>query len=409
MRTFDPAASGPLADVRVLDLSRLVCGNVLTMMLGDFGADVVKVESPHGGDPLRAWESGGAPLYWKVYGRNKRSLVLDLAGPAGHDVLLRLADKADVLVESFRPGTLERWGIGPDTLHARNPGLVIARVSGFGQTGPYRNRPGYGTLIEAMSGFAAKNGFPDREPLLPNLPLADMVAGVFGAYAVQVALHASRNGAPGQVVDLALMEPLVSILGIDPALFALNGERPQRTGNGGKTAAPRNVYRTGDGRYLAISAPMQSMTERVFDTIGRPELKTDARFRTNTDRMKHVGELDAIIGAWTGSRPQAEALAIFEAAGVTASAIYEVDQLVADPHVQEREVLVSMADRDLGSVLMQNIAPRLSGTPGTMRHPAPAPGEHSRAVLTEAGFPQGEIEALLRTGIVSTVADTKVA
>jgi crotonobetainyl-CoA:carnitine CoA-transferase CaiB-like acyl-CoA transferase len=178
MRTFDPAASGPLADVRVLDLSRLVCGNVLTMMLGDFGADVVKVESPHGGDPLRAWESGGAPLYWKVYGRNKRSLVLDLAGPAGHDVLLRLADKADVLVESFRPGTLERWGIGPDTLHARNPGLVIARVSGFGQTGPYRNRPGYGTLIEAMSGFAAKNGFPDREPLLPNLPLADMVAGV---------------------------------------------------------------------------------------------------------------------------------------------------------------------------------------------------------------------------------------
>ena len=402
MRPFDAAASGPLADVRVLDLSRLVCGNVLTMMLGDFGADVIKVENPRGGDPLRSWESGGVPLYWKVYGRNKRSLLLDLDGPAGRNVLLRLVDGADVLVESFRPGMLERWGLGPDALHARNPRLVIARVSGFGQTGPYRNRPGYGTLIEAMSGFAAKTGFADREPLLPNLPLADMVAGVFGAYAVQVALHASRNGAAGQVIDLALMEPLVSILGIDPALFAHNGHRPQRSGNSGKTAAPRNVYRSGDDRYIAISAPMQSMTERLFDTIGRPELKTDPRFRTNTDRMKHVHELDAIIGAWTAGRTQAEALAIFEAAGCTAAPLYEVDQLVADPHVQEREVLVSMADRDIGSVLMQNIAPRLSGTPGTMRYPAPAPGEHSRAVLAEMAFHPDEIEALHRSGVIGS-------
>ncbi|MGI4942399.1 MAG: CaiB/BaiF CoA transferase family protein [Janthinobacterium lividum] len=399
-RAFDPAATGPLAGVRVLDLSRLVCGNVLTMMLGDFGADVIKVENPRGADPLRAWLSGGVPLYWKVYGRNKRSLLLDLSGPAGRDVLLRLVDGADVLVESFRPGTLEAWGIGPDALHARNPGLVIARVSGFGQTGPYRGRPGYGTLIEAMSGFAAKNGFPDREPLLPNLPLADMVAGVFGAYAVQVALHARAGGAPGQVVDLALMEPLVSILGIDPALFALTGEKPQRTGNGGKTAAPRNVYPTHDGRYLAISAPMQSMTERLFDTIGRPELKADPRFVTNTARIRHVGELDAIIGAWTGSRTQADALAIFEAAGVTAAPLYEVDQVVSDPHVREREVLVSMIDRDVGSLLMQNVAPRLSATPGTLRHPAPMPGEHGRDVLAEAAFTPGEIEALLHDGVV---------
>ena len=401
MNAFDPARRGPLDGVRVLDLSRLVCGNVLTMMLGDFGADVIKVESPHGGgDPLRAWKSGGGARYWAVYGRNKRSIVLNLSGPAGRAVLLRLVKSADVMIESFRPGTLEEWGIGPDVLLAHNPALVVARISGFGQSGPYRMRPGYGTLIEAMSGFAAKNGFPDREPLLPNFPLADMVAGLAGAYAVQVAINARLQGAPGQVIDLSLLEPLISILGVDPATFALTGERPQRTGNNGRTAAPRNVYRTADGRFLAISAPMQSMTERLFDTIGRPELKTDPRFRTNSDRIRHLQALDGIIGEWVGRYHQDIALEIFEAAGVTAAPILDVDQVVADPHIREREVLLTMPDREYGEVLMQNVAPRLSATPGSLRLPAPIPGEHTLEILTETGFLPEEVEDFLRAGLV---------
>jgi crotonobetainyl-CoA:carnitine CoA-transferase CaiB-like acyl-CoA transferase len=401
VKAFDPLARGPLDGIRVLDLSRLVCGNVLTMMLGDFGADVIKVESPHGGgDPLRTWKAGGASLYWKVYGRNKRSLVLDLSGQAGREVLLRLVAGADVLIESFRPGTLETWGIGPEILFAHNSTLVVARISGFGQTGPYRMRPGYGTLIEAMSGFAAKNGFEDREPLLPSFPLADMVAGISGAYAVQVALHAKARGAPGQVVDLSLLEPLVSLLGVDPAIFALTGERPQRTGNTGRTAAPRNVYRAADNRYIAISAPMQSMAERLFETIGQPELKLDPRFRTNSDRVHHITALDSIIGAWIGRYTQADALAIFETAGVTAAPILEVDQVIADSHVQDREVLLEMADRDHGSVLMQNVVSRLSGTPGGLRRPAPNPGEHTREILQEAEFLPEEINALIATGIL---------
>ncbi len=401
MKAFDPALSGPLDGIRVLDLSRLVCGNVLTMLLGDFGADVIKLESPHGGgDPLRTWKSGGASLYWAVYGRNKRSLVLDLSIPAGREVLLRLVKDADVLVESFRPGALETWGIGPETLLAHNPGLVIARISGFGQTGPYRMRPGYGTLIEAMSGFAAKNGFEDRDPLLPSFPLADMVAGLSGAYAVQVALHAKARGAPGQVVDLSLLEPLMSILGVDPAAFALSGERPQRNGNSNRTAAPRNVYRTADERFLAISAPMQSMAERLFDTIGHPELTLDPRFRTNSDRVHNREVLDTIVGAWVSRHGQAEALATFEAAGVTAAPILDVDQVVADIHVKEREILLEMEDRDYGSVLMSNVAPRLSGTPGSLRRPAPKPGEHTRDILLEAAFRPDEIDALFAAGVI---------
>lgn len=400
MRAYTPEAAGPLGNMRVLDLSRLVCGNVLSLLLADFGADVIKVENPRGGDPLRAWHTAGVGLFWKVYGRNKRSLALDLSVDAGRNVLLRLVESADIVIESFRPGTLEAWCIGPDVLLARNPRLVIVRISGFGQTGPYRLRPGYGTLVEALSGFAAKNGFPDREPLLPNLPLADMVAGVFGAYATLVAMHARSNGAPGQVIDLALLEPLMSILGVDPAIFALTGERPMRTGNGGKTAAPRNVYRAADGRYVAISAPMQSMSERLFVTIGRPELNADPRFRTNSSRVRHVGELDAIIAAWVAERTQAEVLMTFDQAGVTAAPLYEVDQLIDDPHVLSREVLVNMADVEIGSVLMQNIAPRLGGTPGCMRRPAPLLGEHGIAVLREAGFQPDEIVAVSASGIL---------
>ncbi|HEY4254659.1 MAG TPA: CoA transferase, partial [Roseomonas sp.] len=299
---MQPSAPGPLDGVRVLDLSRLVCGNMLTMLLGDFGADVWKVEEPGPGDPLRAWRGGGVSAHWKVYGRNKRSVAIDLRAPEGRAVLERLAARADILVEGFRPGTLEKWGLAPERLLERQPKLVILRISGFGQTGDYRMRAGYGSLVEGMSGLASRTGFPDRPPLLPSFPMADMVAGMMGAFAAVTALRAAEGSGRGQVVDLALLEPMVAMFGADSVIQALTGELRQRSGSRGGSAAPRNTYRAGDDGWLTISAPMQSMTEKLFDAIGRPELKTDPRFVTNSARLANVEALDAIIGDWVGQR-----------------------------------------------------------------------------------------------------------
>jgi crotonobetainyl-CoA:carnitine CoA-transferase CaiB-like acyl-CoA transferase len=377
----------PLAGIRVLDLSRLVAGNMLTLLLADFGADVIKVEDPETGDALREWKAGGASLFWKVYARNKRSITLDLRVPEGRALLLQLAQGADVLVESFKFGTLEKMGCGPEVLLRRNPALVIVRISGFGQTGPYRTRPGFGTLIEAMSGFAAKTGFPRHPPVLPNVALADMVAGTYGAFAVVTAMRArEQHGAPGQVIDLSLLEPLISVIGPDAAVFQATGEVPIRIGNRLSVSAPRNVYHTRDGRFLAVSASMQPMFEHLMKAIGHPELIDDARFRTNSDRVNHVDELDRIIDGFISARTLEENVRFFEAAGVTAAPVYDVEQLVSDEHVIAREVFVAAPDPELGSVLMHNITPRLMGTPGRIRTPAPELGEHNGAVFGELGY-----------------------
>ncbi len=397
---WNPDATGPLAGLKILDLSRLVCGNLLTVSLADFGADVVKVEDRAKGDPLRDWKAEGQSLFWKVYGRNKRSLALDLRSRAGRAVVGHLACFADVLVESFKPGTIESMGLGPTRLLALNPRLVVVRISGFGQTGPYRDRPGFGTLIEAMSGLAARSGFPDRPPILPTVPLADMVAGIYGAFATMVALQARTETGGGQVIDLSLLEPLVSFLGADPAIWKLFGRLPERTGNRSQTSAPRNVYITADGGYVAISASIQSMAERLFRAIGRPELAADPRFRTNADRLDHNVELDEVIQAWIGAHDQAECLKVFEAGGVTAGPIYDAAGLVADPHVLSREVLVELPDADTGSVLAHNVTPRLGTTPGHLRHPAPRLGADSRRVLRESGMTDMEIDRLVDEGVV---------
>ena len=382
-----PDGSLPLAGLRVLDLSRLVAGNMLTLLLADFGADVVKVEDPGTGDALREWKADGASLFWKVYARNKRSITLDLRMPEGRALLLRLVEKADILVESFKFGTLEKMGCGPDVLLGRNPKLVIVRISGFGQTGPYRTRPGFGTLIEAMSGFAAKTGFPRHPPVLPNVALADMVAGTYGAFAVVTAVRAREaHGAPGQVIDLSLLEPLVSIIGPDAAVFQATGEVPIRIGNRLSVSAPRNVYHTRDGRFLAVSASMQPMFERLMEAIGKPELVRDPRFRTNSDRVANVDELDRIIDGFISARTLDDNVRFFEAAGITAAPVYDVGQLVADEHIVAREVFVDAPDPELGRVRMHNVTPRLSGTPGQIRAPAPALGEHTEAVLAELGY-----------------------
>jgi crotonobetainyl-CoA:carnitine CoA-transferase CaiB-like acyl-CoA transferase len=397
---FDPTAPAPLVGIRVVDLSRLVAGNMVSLQLADQGAEVIKVEDPKVGDPLRAWRTKGLSLHWKVYARNKKSLALNLRPQAGRDLLLDLLATAQVMIENYRPGTLEQMGLGPDVLHRRNPKLIIVRVTGFGQDGPYRDRPGFGTLVEAMSGFASKNGFEDRPPVLPPLAMADMISGLYGAYAVMVALRVAERGGPGQVIDLPLLEPMISVLGPDAATYQVSGEKPRRTGSRSLTTSPRNVYQTGDGRFIAISASIQAMAERVFRAIGKPEMIDDPRFRTNTDRVRNIEACDGAVADFIAGKTLAENMAIFEAAEVTAIPVYEIDQLVADPHVQERGVLVEAPDEEAGSVLMHNIIPRLSETPGRLRTPAPALGQHTREILRSIGCDAAGIAALADEGVI---------
>jgi crotonobetainyl-CoA:carnitine CoA-transferase CaiB-like acyl-CoA transferase len=397
---FEPNARAPLDGVRVVDLSRLVAGNMLSLQLADQGAEVIKIEDPRVGDPLRAWRVKGLSLYWKVYARNKKSLALNLRPQAGRDALMDLLDTAQVLIENYRPGTLEEMGLGPQTLHDRNPNLIIVRITGFGQDGPYRDRPGFGTLVEAMSGFASKNGFADRPPVLPPLALADMVSGLYGAYAVMIALREVERGGKGQVIDLPLLEPIISILGPEAAIYQVSGEKPQRTGSRSLTTSPRNVYGTKDGRYIAISASIQAMAERLFRAIGRADMIDDPRFRTNTDRVRNIDECDGAVAAFIGERTLDENMAIFQAAEVTANPVYEIDQLLDDEHVQARGIIVEVPDDEAGSVLMHNVIPRLSNTPGKLRHPAPALGQHTRDLLHGMGYSAERIAALAADGVI---------
>src|SRR5271169_2813267 len=395
---FQPAATGPLAGGRVLDLSRLVAGNMLSLQLADFGADVIKVEPP-AGDPLRDWRDGGKELHWKTYARNKRSIVLNFRHPDAKDALKRLAATADVLIENFRPGTLEDMDLGPDVLLGANPDLIIVRVSGFGQTGPYAPLPGFGTLVEAMSGFAARTGFADREPVLPPLPLADMIAGLYGAFAVVTALRArDREGGGGQVIDLSLLESMFSVLGPEAAIYQRTGVVKERIGSGSNTSAPRNVYRCADGDYVALSGSTGAMARRVFEVIGRPDMVEDARFRTNAARVEHRAQVDEAVGAWFAGKRRDEALRLMREAHVTAGPVYTIADAMADAHFREREIIVEVDDPEIGGLLMHNIVPRLSRTPGVLRRPAPRLGEHTDAVLAEAGFDADAIARLRQEG-----------
>jgi len=315
---FDENIKGPLDGVTVLDLSRLVAGNMVSLQLADYGAEVIKIEPAGKGDPLRHWLTDDLAVSWKVYGRNKKSVSLDLRRAEGRDILLRLVASADAMIENYRPGTLEKMGLGPDVLHRQNPNLILVRVSGFGQTGPYRHRPGFGTLVEAMSGFAYRNGFGDREPVLPPLAMADMIAGLYGAMAVLIALRECEvKGGPGQVIDLSLLEPIHSILGAEAAWHQVTGEVRERVGSGSNTASPRNVYATKDGKWLAMSGSMQSMAERIFRVIGRDDMNRDPKFRTNADRVENREEVDEIVGGWIGARTLDECMEVFERESVT--------------------------------------------------------------------------------------------
>src|SRR6266446_4648822 len=406
-KSFESGAKCPLDGVRVIDMSRLVSGNMVSLQLADFGAEVLKIEDPKRGDPLRAWQSDGVSVHWKVYSRNKKSLALGLREARGRELLLRLLATARVLIENFRPGTLEAMGLGPEILHERNPGLIIVRVSGWGQDGSYRERPGFGTLFQSMSGYAARTGFADREPALPPTALADMVAGLYGAMAVLVALREiEAKGGKGQVIDLPLLDPLFSFIATEAAIYRLTGAVRERTGSRSETTSPRNVFRTKDGRYIGISASIQAMAERLFRAIGRADMITDIRFRTNTDRDRNAAACEAPIAAFIAARSLDENMEIFERAEVTAAPVYDIDQFMADPHVIAREILVDLPDDAMGQLPMHNVIPRLSATPGRLRRPAPALGEHSAEILGRLGLDPGEITGLARDGVIGLGGET---
>jgi formyl-CoA transferase len=398
-KAFSAGSRGPLHGLRVIDLSRLVAGNMLTLQLADFGADVIKVE-PRNGDTLRAFRTSGIEAFWKVYCRNKRSVCIDFRHERAVGLLRRMIDKADVLVESFRPGVLEEMGLAPDTLHTTNPRLVIARISGWGQTGPFKRRPGFGTLVEGYSGFASMNGFADREPVLPPMFLGDMTAGLYGASAVMTALWEVRvNGGKGQQIDLSLFEPMISVLGPQVANYRITGKVKPRTGSRSSTTAPRNTYRTSDDRWVCVSTSTQTMAARLFCAIGRPDMNTDPRYSSNMARLEHVEEVDAIVSAFVGQRTLAENLRLFEAAEVTVGPIHDASDLLSDDYVIARESLVEVQDDDLEYMPMHNIVPRLSATPGTLRRPAPRKGQHTAECLAEL-LGDLDLQPLIDDGVI---------
>lgn len=398
------ADTGPLAGVRVVEVGSMISGPTAGRLLADFGAEVIKVERPETGDYLRHFgpQADGHSVWWKYLARNKRSVTLNLSAEGGAAVFRDLASEADLVVENFRPGTLERWGLGPETLRETNPGLVVLRVSGFGQTGPSASRPGFGTLAEAMSGFAAVNGFADREPLLPPTGLADTVAGVFGALAATMALYGRDAGtAGGQTIDDSLIEPMLMILGPQVLRYDATGETERRTGNRSTSSAPRNVYETADGEYVALAASAQPLAMRTFDAIGRPELKDDPRFRDNESRLANVEALDRIVGEWMADHTRAEALAAFDEADATAAPVYDVPDILADEQYRAREAAIEVDDPDLGPSLIQNVVPKLSETPGGIDHLGPALGAHNDAVYGGLlGYDEATRDDLREAGVI---------
>lgn len=398
-KPYQTYAIGPLDGLKVVDMTRLAAGNMMTHMLADFGADVIKIERPGTGDDLRRF--GEAESWWKVYARSKRSLSLDFQTPEGREVLEKLILKADILCENFVPGTLEKWGLGPDQLLEMNPSLIIVRLSGWGQTGPYKNRPGFGSLIEGMSGFAAMTGWADKPPLLPPLALADMVAGLAGFGGVTSAIIARQSGrAKGQVIDLSLFEPLFAILGPWAATYEATGNVPQRMGNACDVAAPRNIYLTKDGKHLAMSASMQSMWEKLAAAMDMPELIDDPRFATSASRIKNQAELDDIIGTFMALRTLDENLGFFEAKGVTVGPICDIADLIDHPYIRGREVLQDYDYEGMDRLPMHQAFPRLSETPGAVRAPAPKVGQHNDIILEELGYTPEEREAMTRNGVL---------
>ena len=393
----------PLADVRVLDIASFMAAPMAAMWLADFGADVIKVEHPSG-DMMRTWGSKkeDIPLFWKVVGRNKRAVTLDLHHPRGQDILKRMVAKADVVVENFRPGTLARWGLAYEDLAPLNPRLVMLSISAFGQTGPYSSRAGFGTLAEAMSGYAHITGQPDGPPTLPSFGLADAITGICGAYAVMVALH-ERDviSGRGQSIDLGIYEPMLTALGHLFIEYDQLGIIAQRLGSRLPFASPRNTFKTADGSWVAMSCSAQSIFERACRAIGRSDLLDDPRFLDNGARTQHSQVLDDMFAEWIGQHSTDVVLATLNDAGAAVAPIYDVKGVFDDPHFQARENMITVADSDLGSVRMQGVVPKLSRTPGKVVHAGARLGEHNADVYAEwADLSAADLDELREQGVI---------
>jgi crotonobetainyl-CoA:carnitine CoA-transferase CaiB-like acyl-CoA transferase len=396
---------GPLAGIRVIDVATMLAGPTGCQLLADFGADVIKIEHPKIGDALRGHGASkdGIGLLWKTIARNKRCVGLYLGDPAGAEIFLELVKTADVIVESFRPGTLERWNLGYEQLRAVNPGIILVRVSGFGQTGPYASRAGFGTIVEAMSGFAAMTGEPDSPPVLPPFGLADGIAGLTVAFATATALYQRDiSGGSGQSIDISLLEPLMSILGAQPAVYDTFHKVPERTGNRSSNVAPRNAYRAADGGWVAISTSAQSVAERVMRLVGHEEVIGEAWFKTGKGRAEHVDLLDEYVGSWIAERNRDEVLEAFTAVEAAIGPVFDIADLVENEHMREREVFIRVADEDFGDILMQNVIARFSESPGEIGYGGRALGADTDAILGgELKIGADRLEALRKAGVIS--------
>jgi crotonobetainyl-CoA:carnitine CoA-transferase CaiB-like acyl-CoA transferase len=398
----------PLSGITVIDCGQVVAGPTIAMILGDFGAEVIKVENPEGGDQGRHFgrSKNGVPLMWKQLSRNKKTITLSLSKPAGQELFCKLikATQADILIESFRAGTFERWNLGYERLRALSHGLTMIRVSGYGQTGPYKDRPGFGTLAEAMSGFAHITGEADRPPMLPSFALADTTAALYATIGALLCLYQrdAKKSGRGQSIDVSLLEGLYTMLSNHVIAYDQLGLPGRRTGSRTTGSAPRNVYRTKDDRWVAIAGSTQSITERLFREIGREDVLADPRFRTNRDRLANVEAVDEIVGGWVAGLTQAECIERLVKAEVAVAPVADFKQLAEDPHLIERKVLVTIEDPELGTLRMPDVLPKLSATPGRIRHAGLPMAAHNQEIYKERlGLSEDELSALKAEGIIS--------
>ncbi len=393
-----------LQGLRVIDASTILAGPLCCQILGDFGADVIKIEHPRAGDGMRGHgkQKDGVSLWWKEISRNKRTIGLDLSQPEGAQVFLRMVKDADVVVENFRPGTLERWGIGPDVLHAHNPRLVLLRLTGFGQKGPYAKRPGFGTLAEAMSGFAFMTGSEDGPPTLPSFGLADSICGIAASSAVLMALrHRDVVGGRGQVIDMSILEPIMTATGPAVTVYQQLGEVQQRQGNRSSNNAPRNTYVTKDGSWVAVSASAQQIASRIMRLVGHGDMVDEPWFATGRGRYEHVDEIDRYVSDWIAARGRDEVIEAFSQAEAAIAPVYDARDIVEDPHIRETEMLIEVPDDELGPVLMHNVMWRMSETPGRIRHTGRPLGADTDEVLEgDLGVSPDEVRRLREKGVV---------
>lgn len=396
--------TGALSDIRVIETGTLLAGPFCGQLLGDFGAEIIKLEDPGKGDPMRQWgreKPHGQSLWWPVVARNKKSVTCNLRSQAGQDLVRRLVVDADVLLENFRPGTLERWGLGWDELSTINPRLILVRVTGYGQTGPYAPRAGFGSIGEAMGGIRHVIGEPDRPPARAGISLGDSLAATYAAYGTLAALHARERTGRGQVVDSAIYEAVLAMMESLLPEWAVAGYQRERTGAILPNVAPSNAYPTADGSDVLIAANQDTVFARLCDVMGRPELTTDARYATHGARGAHQVELDDLISEWTRTQPADKLLAELHEAGVPAGGVYTAKDMLADPHIAAREAIVRVPHPDFGELPMQNVAPRLSADPGSVRWVGPALGQHNDEVYGGLlGLSEDERAELRAQGVI---------